>query len=151
MRSRFPELEIPDFYKLSKSKSWDPKKYQPMVYNERVKHLAETLRPGTLDYDDFWDEMDYHCIFGFQPKGMPRITGRHFYYLNFTQIEAMPKGSRRKRKMNPFYRDLDHWLFLEFEAAAKYGYGLIVGKPRRVGLSEFGVVNAIYDITFHAL
>ena len=113
--------------------------------------MADTLQPGTLEYDDFWDEMDYYCIHGFQPKGMPRITGRHFYYLNFTKIEAMAKGTRRKKLMNPFYRDLDHWLFLEYEAAEKHGYGLIVGKPRRVGLSEFGAVNANYEITFHGL
>ena len=148
---QFPSIEIPDFYKLSKGKRWDPKKYQPMVHNQRVIYLAETLKPGTIDYDDFWDEMDYYCLNGFQPKGMPRITGRHFYYLNFTKIEAMPRGAKRKKIMSPFYRDLDHMLFLEYEGAEKYGYGLIVGKPRRVGLSEFGAVNANYEITFHAL
>ena len=128
-----------------------------MVYNERIKNLAETLKPGTLEYDDFWAEMDYYCIHGFQPAGMPRIVGRHFYYLNFTMIEAMPpskdRSVKKKRKilMHPFYRDLDHWLFLEYEAAETYGYGLIVGKPRRVGLSEFGAVNANYELTFHSL
>ena len=154
---QFPDIEIPDFYKLSQKKHWNPKRYQPMVYNERIKHLSETLKPGTLEYDDFWAEMDYYCIHGFQPAGMPRITGRHFYYLNFTMIEAMPpskdRNVKKKRKilMHPFYRDLDHWLFLEYEAAETYGYGLIVGKPRRVGLSEFGAVNANYELTFHSL
>ena len=146
----FPKLDIPDFQKLSKNKLWDPKRYQPIVHNQKAKHLSETLKPGTLEYDDFWDEMDYYCIMGMQPKGMPRITGRHFYYLNFTQIEAMAKGTKRKKLMAPFYRDLDHWLFLEYEAADKYGYGLIVGKPRRVGLSEWGALNVNYDLTFHA-
>lgn len=147
---KFPKLDIPDFQKLSKQKSWNPKLYQPMVYNQRIMHLAETLKPGTLEYDDFWDEMDYYCLNGFQPKGMPRITGRHFYYLNFTKIEALAKGEKRKRLMNPFYRDLDHWLFLEYEGAEKYGYGLIVGKPRRVGLSEWGAINSNYELTFHS-
>lgn len=151
MSKTFPDIKIPEFYKLSKSKKWDPKKYQPMVYDQRLIHLSETLKPGTLEYDDFWDEMDYYCIHGFKPKDMPRITGRHFYYLNFTKIEAMAKGTRRKKIMPPFYRDLDHWLFLELEAAIKYGYGLIVGKPRRVGLSEWGALNGNYEITFHSL
>lgn len=146
----FPKIDIPDFQKLSKNKLWDPKRYQPMMHNAMVKNLSETLKPGTLEYDDFWDEMDYYCIHGITPKGMPRITGRHFYYLNFTQIEAMAKGTKRKKLMAPFYRDLDHWLFLEFEGAEKYGYGLIVGKPRRVGLSEWGSVNVNYDLTFHS-
>lgn len=148
--SIFPKIDIPDFQKLSKNKLWDPRRYQPMVYNARVKNLSETLKPGTLEYDDFWDEMDYYCIHGIEPKGMPRITGRHFYYLNFTLIEAMPPGSKRKRLMSPFYRDLDHWLFLEYEGAETWGYGLIIGKPRRVGLSEWGSLNVNYDLTFHS-
>ena len=100
---QFPDIEIPDFYKLSQKKHWNPKRYQPMVYNERIKHLSETLKPGTLEYDDFWAEMEYYCIHGFQPAGMPRITGRHFYYLNFTMIEAMPpskdRNVKKKRKI----------------------------------------------------
>ena len=146
--ANFPELKIPDIFRLSKKSTWNPKLYQPMIYNERIKNLSETLRPGTLEYDDFWDEMDYYCYNGFQPKDMPRISGRHFYYLNFTKIDAMPKGAKKKRLIAPFYRDLDHWLFLEVEGAIKYGYGLIVTKPRRVGLSEFGSVNVNYELTF---
>lgn len=144
----FPSIEIPDFVKLSKQPGWDPKLYQPMVYNDRVRKLALTLKPGTLAYDEFWDEMDYYCLNGFKPAGMPRITGRHFYYLNFCKIELLPKGAKKKVLKNPFYRDLDHWLFLEVDAAFKYGYGIILGKPRRVGLSEFGSINCNYELTF---
>lgn len=144
----FPELDIPDFERLSKNKSWDPKLYSPIVYNERIKKLSKTLKPGTLDYDDFWDEMDYYCIHGFKPKGMPRIAGRHFYYLNFCQIMLLPPGKKTKVLSNPFYRDLDHWMFLEYEAAEKHGYGLLISKPRQVGLSEFGVVNVNYNMKF---
>lgn len=145
----FQKLDIPDFERLAKKSTWDPKLYSPMVYNERIKKLSETLKPGTLDYDDFWDEMDYYCIHGYEPKGMPRITGRHFYYLNFTKIMLLPPGKRTKVLTNPFYRDLDHWLFIEFEAAEKNGYGLIISKPRQVGLSEFGVVNVNYNMKFY--
>lgn len=148
--SRFPQIEIPDFLSISKSANWQPKKYQPMVYNEVIKDKAENLKPGTLAYDDFWDEMDYYCFNGFQPKGMPKITGRHFFYLNFCQIDLLYPGEKKKRLGNPFYRDLDHMLFLEMDAAIKYGYGLIVAKPRRVGLSEWGVVNMVYEMTFFA-
>lgn len=145
----FPKIDIPDFEALSKKKSWNPKKYQPMVYNADVIKKSKTLKPGTIAYDDFWDEMDYYCIKGYQPEGMPRITGRHFYYLNFTKIERLKhKKSKRKTHEPPLYRDLDHMLFLELEAAQEYGYGLIIGKPRRVGLSEFGAITCNYDLTF---
>lgn len=148
----FPPLKLPDFEELSKAETWNPKLYQPLVYNEEVVKKADTLKPGTLAYDDFWDEIDYYCINGFEPPNMPRITGRHFYYLNCTMIERLKsKKSKRKTLEPPLYRDLDHWLFLELEHAQKHGYGLIIGKPRRVGLSEFGAVNCNYELTFHCL
>lgn len=149
LNPKFPDLDIPDFERLAKKSSWNVKLYSPMVYDTKIINLAETLKEGTLAYDDFWDEMDYYCINGYQPKGMPRITGRHFYYLNFTSIMLLPQGSKTKRLANPLYRDLDHWLFLEFEAAENAGYGLIISKPRQVGLSEFGVVNVNYNMKFY--
>lgn len=148
----FPDLEIPDFYKLSKSPKWDPEKYLPMVYNERIKRYSEDLKQNTLSYDDFWEEMDYYCLNGIQPRFMPHFPGRNFYYTNFTKIEAMPKGGRKKVLMNPFYRDLDHWLGIEADASFKYGYGQVITKPRRVGLSEWGsgpICN--YELTFFQL
>lgn len=151
MKRQFPELKIPDFIKLSKSASWNPKLYSPMAFDEKIKKLAEKLKPGTLEYDDFWDEMDYYCYHGFQPKGMPRISGRHFYYLNFNRIKLLPKGKRNKVLAPPNYRDLDHWVFLEIECAEKNGYGLILAKPRQIGLSEIGAINANYTMTFNYL
>ena len=145
----FPKLDIPEFETEAKKKSWDPRLYSPMVHNERIIRFADTLKPGTLDYDDFWDEMDYYCFNGYKPKGMPRISGRHFYYLNFTKIMLLPPGKKTKSLLNPLYRDLDHWLFLEYEAAEAGGYGLIISKPRQVGLSEFGVVNVNYNMKFY--
>lgn len=137
--------------RLSKSASWNPKLYSPMVFDPKIKKLSETLKPGTLAYDDFWDEMDYYCYNGYQPKGMPRIAGRHFYYLNFNQIKLLPKGKRNKILAPPNYRDLDHWIFLEVECAEKNGYGLILAKPRQIGLSEIGVLNTNYTMTFNYL
>jgi hypothetical protein len=146
--AQFPNIEIPDIFRLSKKSGWNPKLYQPILFNERIKKLSTELNPGTLAYDDFWHEMDYYCYKGYQPKGMPRITGKHFYYLNFCKILGMPKGGKRKRPINPFYRDLDHWLFLEMEGAENHGYGMIITKPRRVGLSEINVLDANYEMTF---
>ena len=143
-------IDIPDFESQSKKPHWNPRLYQPMVYNKEIIDLADRLKPGTIEYDDFWAEMDYYCYYGFQPKGMPRITGRHFYYLNFCNIERKLPGDKLKTLGAPFYRDLDHILFLELEAAIKYGYGLLVTKPRRVGLSEWGAVNSNYNLTFYS-
>jgi hypothetical protein len=143
------KVDIPDFESLGKSKKWNPQLYQPLIYNEEIKKKSETLKPGTIDYDDFWDEMDYYCYNGFKPKNMPRISGRHFFYLNFCQIMRLLPGSKRKTLGAPFYRDLDHWIFLEIENAMKNGYGLIVLKPRRIGMSEIGVANCDFESTFY--
>lgn len=143
------KVDIPDFEKLSKKKEWDPKLYQPLIYNEEIKRKADVLKPGTIEYDDFWDEMDYYCFNGFQPKGMPRISGRHFFYLNFCRILRLLPGARRKTLGAPFYRDLDHLMFLEIENAMKNGYGLIVLKPRRIGMSEIGVVNCVFEMVMY--
>lgn len=146
--SFIPDIAIPDFVQLSKSPKWDPKLYQPLIYNPDIRDKSKNLKPGTLAYDDFWDEMDYYCLNGYKPKNMPRIAGRHFFYLNFCQIELLPIGGNKKIIAPPFYRDLDHWIFLEIESAFKNRHGLIFAKPRRVGLSEVGAVNAAYELTF---
>ena len=142
------KVDIPDFENLSKSKKWQPKLYQPLIYNDEVRRKADTLKPGTLDFDDFWEEMDYYCYNGFKPKDMPRISGRHFFYLNFCSILRLLPNSSRKTLGAPFYRDLDHMMFLEIENAINKGYGLIVLKPRRIGMSEIGVANCVYESTF---
>lgn len=142
-------VDVPDFENLSKGKDWNIKLYQPLIYNDDIRIKSETLVPGSLEYDDFWDEMDYYCYNGFQPKGMPKITGRHFFYLNFCRIMRLLPGAKRKTLGAPFYRDLDHWIFLEIDNAIKNGYGIILTKPRRIGASEIGVACSVYEMTFY--
>ena len=123
---------------------FNSKKYAPLVHEEIPEFKA-----GTMAYDDFWDEQDNRCVYGYKPKGMPRITGRHYFYLNMNQISLLPKGAERKKPGSPFYRALDRRLFNEEEGARKNRHGLIVGKPRRVGLSWFGACLILYEMLFH--
>ena len=119
-------------------------KYSPLVYED-----VPDLKEGTISYDDFWDEQDDRCINGYKPEGMPRITGRHYFYLNMNQISLLPIGAERKRPGSPFYRVLDRRLFNEEEDARINKHGLIVGKPRRVGLSWFGASLVAYELLFY--
>lgn len=123
---------------------FDSKKYSPLIFEEQPK-----LKPGTVAYDDFWDEQDHRCLNGYKPKGMPRITGEHYFYLNMCKISLLPPGARRKRPGSPFYRSLDRRLSLETEDAKDNGHGLIIGKPRRVGLSWFGAMQILYEMLFY--
>jgi len=108
------------------------------------------FNPGTISYDDFWDEQDRRCLEGFKPTPfMPKITNEHYFYLNMCNIELLEKNATRKTKGSPFYRELDRRLFDEIHQAKKGFYGLIVGKPRRVGLSWVGSSSSCYELLFY--
>jgi len=129
--------------------TYDAKRFSPLVYDEKVLKYSQTLKAGTLAYDDFWDEQDDRCLFGHKPKGMNDITGEHYFHLNMNQIEMLVQGENRKRIHSPYYRELDNRLFKITYDAKKNHYGIIVGKPRRVGLSEFGAVQLQYELLMH--
>lgn len=129
--------------------TYDAKRFSPLVYDERVIKYSQTLRQGTLAYDDFWDDQDDKCLFGFKPKGMNDITGEHYFHLNMNKIEMLVQGETRKRMHSPYYRSLDDRLFKIVYDAKKHHYGIVVGKPRRVGLSEFGAVQLQYELLMH--
>lgn len=131
--------------------TFDAKRFSPLVYDQKVIDHYTKLQPGTLAYDDFWDEQDERCLFGYKPKGMHDITGEHYFYLNMTKIEMLPQhltGRRRKMAYSPYYRELDNRLFKETADAKKNGHGLIIAKPRRVGLSWFGSNQITYEMLF---
>lgn len=123
---------------------FDARKYSPLVHDD-----VPDLKPGTIAYDDYWDEQDHRCLNGYKPQGMPRITGRHYFYLNMNKISLLPIGAERKRPGNPFYRVLDRRLFYEEEDARINKHGLIVGKARRVGLSWFGACLILFEMLFY--
>ena len=120
-------------------------KYRPLVLKE-----IPDFKPGTLAYDDYWDKQDDRCINGYKPSPyMPKISGRHYFYLNMTQIKLLKKGASGKSFGHPFYRELDRRLFNEITDARKNRYGLIVGKPRRIGLSYVGTNSSGYELLFN--
>ncbi len=124
---------------------FDSKHYRPLVVDE-----VPNFKPGTISYDDYWDEQDDRCLNGFKPKPyMPRISGRHYFYLNMCKIKLLKKGASNKTFEHPFYRELDRRLYNEITDARKNKYGLIVGKPRRVGLSYVGTTSVGYELLFH--
>tara|TARA_A100000172_G_C3044260_1_gene111882 strand:- start:68258 stop:70408 length:2151 start_codon:yes stop_codon:yes gene_type:complete len=124
---------------------FDSKKYSPLVYEESEIDLKE----GTIAYDQYWDEQDHRCINGYKPVGMPAITGRHYFYMNMNKIMLLDGDDERKSLKNPLYRSLDRRLSYEVDNAIKDRYGLIIGKPRRVGLSWFGAMLIVYDMLFY--
>lgn len=124
---------------------FDSSLYKPLVNME-----IPDFNPGTIAYDDFWDEQDNRCLNGYKPRPyMPKITNEHYFYLNMCNIELLEKGATRKTTGSPFYRELDRRLFNEIHDAKSNKHGIIVGKPRRVGLSWVGSATSTYELIFY--
>jgi len=73
---------------------------------------------GTKAYKDYWDEQRNRCLNGYSVGGK-RITGYHYYYLNFTRIDRVVEGEKgADKKMGPprFY-DWDYNYFWAVDIA----------------------------------
>lgn len=75
--------------------------------------------PGTPAYKDYWDEQLRRCEHGYEVGGH-KITGHHYEYLNFTQIEVAEaeeqesKTAVKQTKMPDFWDgDFDYFWCLE--------------------------------------
>lgn len=79
---------------------------------------------GSYGYKDYWEEQLRRCIEGYSVGGV-KITGDHYYYLNFSQIKLTPtadfvgsaktsKGKKKVRAFPSFYDgDYDYFHCLE--------------------------------------
>lgn len=98
---------------------------------------------GTAGYKEYWDEQTKRCIEGYSVGGI-KITGAHYGYLNFAQIERTKEGIKKtgsgKLVSNKVFSFPDFWdgdfeYFWEVERAREEGQHLIVAKARRKGFS----------------
>lgn len=115
-----------------------------------------TAPVGTQDYIDYWDEQHKRSVDGYSVGGA-RITGHHYFYLNFSRITIESKIGNRAKKVDgfPSFWNGDYNWFWAVEIA-RYGMSeqeylalnldvkiadlgggldLITGKARRKGFS----------------
>jgi DNA-directed RNA polymerase delta subunit len=120
--------------------SWH--KYAPLVNDKKIMDHILHLKPGTLQYEDFWEEQDYYCKNGYKPKNGSPITGKHYFYLNIWRIDVMDPNSKDQRKTlgSPWYRQMDDGYFKLFEECKQDRMGFIVIKARDKGFSEMNSV-----------
>lgn len=75
---------------------------------------------GTPDWFVYWEEQLKRCKYGYEVDGH-KITGHHYMYLNFTQIQiaVQVKGSKASKKItkNPDFWDGDYDYFWCVEIA----------------------------------
>lgn len=118
---------------------------------------------GSKDYNDYWDEQEKRVLNGFTVGGT-RVTGRHYFYLNFCLIKARPidpmtgaekQGENRKIITLPRFLDHNFYWFHEFEKCVAEGphvgrekKGMIIGKSRRKGFT-YQVSSGVYGYNFN--
>ncbi len=106
-----------------------------LLFSETAKHFQTYGRYtdalyGTLEYDQFWDREWDRCVNGYSVGGS-RITGKHYFYLNFCPIKRLDdspnekisknKSARRSKKMDfPDFWDGDYNFFY-FKDIADFG------------------------------
>lgn len=138
------------------------------VFQEEGRHFLKygyyTNAPyGSKDYNDYWDEQEKRVLNGYTVGGV-RITGRHYFYLNFSMIKARPidpltgaekQGENKKIITFPRFLDHNYYWFHEFEKCAAEGpykgqpkKGMIVAKSRRKGFT-YQVTGGVYNYNFN--
>ena len=93
---------------------------------------------GSAPYFEYWAEQLKRCTEGYT-VGDTRITGHHYFYLNFCRIKLTEAIEQRKAGLKtvsfPNFWDGDYQYFHALEKSAAEGKHLIVAKARRKGFS----------------
>ena len=122
----------------------DPQRYRPIANNGHPD-----LNPDSVQYQEYWaQEMD-RCVNGYKPKGMKKISGKYYFYLNYYMILGNDGTSgNRKTLINPWYRAMDHEYFDTIETCKEEGKGMIVIKARDKGFSYMNSGAVAHEYTF---
>jgi hypothetical protein len=107
---------------------------------------------GSQDYINFWKEIKEWCINGYTNSLGIKISGTHFFYLNFCPIlrkEDEEIGKRKKKVYDlPLFVDLDFEYFWMVEYCKLNEKLLIAVKGRRQGWSFKGAACIANEYTF---
>lgn len=140
---------IPYVEKFQGSKEFS---YLALAFEENKKNKNESytnLPPGTIQYIEFWNDVRDKCINGFTNSYGIRITGPHFFYLNFCPILGEKNG--RKSKIFPKFVDLDYEFFhmVEYCRDPANQKCLTAVKGRRQGWSYKAAALCTHEFYFY--
>ena len=120
--------------------------------NHKKKHGFYCGAPmGSKEYNDYWDEQDRRILHGYKVGGN-WITGYHYFFLNFKQLEVVinpnnPASS--KKRTFPRFWEQHYNFFHTLHKAEVAGKHLCILKPRGTGFSEIMSSIAVTDYTIH--
>ena len=98
--------------------------------------LGEGVPPiDSVYYESFWDENTSYIMDGYT-IGDERITGDHYWYLNFWKIRGLDHATGRKSIIAPRFLDMDYEYFYVIEKARELGKNVVVVKARQKGFTE---------------
>jgi hypothetical protein len=106
-----------------------------------------TAPKGSLEYHDWWEQQWKYCLEGYEAGGI-RITGIHYFYLNFWKIRGVNEATGRKDYIHPRFLEIDFLFFWEWERSCKNQKDTCVGKRRQAGFSEKEAALCGYNFTF---
>lgn len=116
--------------------------------NYKTKHGVYTHAPfGSKEYRDFWTEQDDRCLNGYSVGGV-RITGQHYFFLNFKQLEIVKNvkaAASKKERAFPRFWEAHYRFFLALEEAELAGKHMCILKPRGSGFSEIMSSCGVHD------
>lgn len=91
---------------------------EPSNYFREYKEYPYMRIADTIQYNNYWDDIEDKIENGFEVDGV-RITGRHFFLINFGRFRAIPVNefgkAISKRKIWTFLRFLDHQYYMMHE------------------------------------
>lgn len=89
----------------------------------------------SMYYESFYEEVVKYIHNGYSVGGT-RITGDHFWYLNFWKIRGLDHNLGRKRIIAPRFIELDYKYYNHLETCRKESKNMCVLKRRQVGMTE---------------
>lgn len=133
-------------YKINFKKFENTDKFRPAAIHFQ-QHGEYTSAPrGTTAYREYWDEERKRCLYGYTAEDGERITGYHYFYLNYCPIVLVKevdainnKGENVIKQIKvrdfPKFYDFDKYFFDIIEECENTGKHLAVLKSRRKGYS----------------
>ncbi len=132
---------------------------EKFTHSKEFSYLAEAfnktgfytlLKEDTEDYLEFWKDVKDKCIYGFVNSVGIKITGHHFFYLNFCRISGYDPALGKKTEMFPKFIDLDFDYFhmIAYCENPMNQKCLVALKGRRQGWSYKAAAICAWEFSF---
>jgi len=137
-----PYVICVDYFKNTKEFSYLAEQYNKTgLYTNAI--------PGTIEYVEFWQDVKDKCLNGFTNSCGQKITGQHFFYLNFCPILGLNEKTGKKSKIFPRFIDLDYEFFWMVEYCRINQKSLVAVKGRRQGWSYKAAAICTHEFYFY--